>query len=92
MSTVAERFAENLKRYLKRSPLTQEEVAARAQINRTQIPKLLQGKQVCRLDTAVKIAGALEIEPAKLIEDIRWDPAVTASGEFKVARPKRKRG
>ncbi len=91
MSTVAELFAENLARYLEKSPLSQEQIATRAQINRTQIHKLLQGDQVCRLDTAVKIAGALGIEPAKLIEDIRWDPAVTANGEFKVARPAKRR-
>lgn len=91
MSAVAELFANNLARYLEKSPLTQEQVAARAQINRTQIHKLLQGEQICRLDTAVKIAGALGIEPAKLIEDIRWDPGVTAGGEFVVERPKRNR-
>lgn len=87
VSAVAERFAENLARYLGKSPLSQEEVAARAEINRTQISKLLQGDQVCRLDTAVKLAGALEIEPAKLIEGITWDPATNVKGKFRASPP-----
>jgi transcriptional regulator with XRE-family HTH domain len=82
VSAVAERFAENLAHYLAESPLSQEEVAARAEIHRTQISKLLKGNQICRLDTAVRLAGALDIEPAALIEGITWDPAANISGEF----------
>lgn len=82
MSSVAERFADNLKRQLAKSPLTQDEVSERAEIHRTQIPKLLKGDQIPRLDTVVKLAGALGIEPITLIDGIAWSPAKRASGEF----------
>jgi transcriptional regulator with XRE-family HTH domain len=85
VSAVAQRFAENLARQLAKSPLSQEEVAARAEIHRTQITKLLKGNQICRLDTAIRLAGALDIEPGRLIEGITWDPAASISGEFKAS-------
>lgn len=91
MSAVAQLFAENLARQLAESPLSQEEVAARAEIHRTQISKLLKGNQICRLDTAIKLAGALGIELTTLIEGITWDPATNVRGEFKTPpAPKQK--
>lgn len=87
MSAVAQLFAKNLARYLDKSPFTQEQVAARAEIDRTQITKLLKGNQICRLDTAIKLAGALGIKPATLIEGITWNPADSVRGEFKASPP-----
>lgn len=89
MPTLSQIFAANLERELAKSPLSQEEVAARAEIHRTQISKLLQGEQLCRIDTLVKLAGALSIKPTKLIEGITWDPAASTSGQFKVSKSKR---
>ncbi|HVD37692.1 MAG TPA: helix-turn-helix transcriptional regulator [Solirubrobacterales bacterium] len=87
---VAERLAENLSRYRAASGLSQEELATRASIHRTQVSELLHGKQVPRVDTLVKLAGALEIEPVDLLEGIRFEPAVSEPGEFKITPgPKR---
>ena len=83
MSAVSERFAENLKRQLAKSPLTHDEVSMRAGMHRTQIGKLIKGDQIPRLDTLVKVAGALGIKPAVLIEDIVWTPTTVSKGEFK---------
>lgn len=81
---VAELFAKNLKRELERSSLTQEQVAARAGIHRTQIGKLLDGEQVPRIDTMIKLEGALGLKPATLIKGISWNPSASSpSGEFK---------
>jgi transcriptional regulator with XRE-family HTH domain len=91
VSAVAERFAENLAYHLAKSPLTQEKVAARAEIDRTQISKLLKGNQICRLDTAIRLAGALDIKPATLIKGITWDPAASVSGEFKASPPPKRK-
>jgi len=84
--TVAQCFTENLKRALADSPLTQEQVAARAGIDRTQMTKLGKGTQVPQVDTMIKLEAALDLERAALIEGIVWNPAVGSSGEFKLER------
>lgn len=85
MSEVAQRFAENLKQQLAKSSLTQEQLAAQAEIHRTQITKLLTGEQVPRLDTAIKLAGALGVKPQVLIQGITWDSAAAPGGRFKIS-------
>lgn len=85
MSAVSQQFAKNLKRQLAKSPLTNDEVAGRAEMHRTQIAKLLKGNQAPRLDTLVKLAGALEIKPAVLIDGITWMPATLPKGEFRAS-------
>jgi transcriptional regulator with XRE-family HTH domain len=82
VSTIAELFARNLARELERSPLTQEQVTTRAEIHRTQILKLLRGEQIPRVDTMIKLEGALGLKPATLIKDITWNPAARTRGEF----------
>jgi transcriptional regulator with XRE-family HTH domain len=87
---VAQRFAENLSHYREQAGLTQEELASRAEIHRTQIGALLSGKQLPRLDTIVKLAGALGITPADLVDGITWEPA-DQRGKFKFSAAKRKK-
>lgn len=84
MKDLAKVFAANLKREVAKSSFSPEEIAVRAEIHRTQIYKLLQGKQLCRIDTLVKLGGALGIEPATLIEGITWNPAASTKGEFEL--------
>jgi transcriptional regulator with XRE-family HTH domain len=90
VSDVAQRFAENLSYYREQSGLTQEALANRAEIHRTQVGDLLRAKQVPRLDTLVKLAGALGVSPAKLVEDMSFEPAAQM-GKFKFPPPKRKK-
>lgn len=90
MPDVAKRFAENLAYYREQAGLTQEELAARAEIHRTQIGALLNGKQLPRLDTLVKLAGALGIAPADLLDGIRFEPAAQR-GKFKLSAAKRRK-
>jgi transcriptional regulator with XRE-family HTH domain len=89
--TVAQCFTENLKRALARSPLSQEQVARRAGIDRTQMTKLTKGTQVPRVDTMIKLEAALGLERATLIQGIVWNPAMGPSGEFKLKRSGRKK-
>jgi transcriptional regulator with XRE-family HTH domain len=89
VSDVAQRFAENLSYYHEQSGLTQEALASRAEIHRTQVSDLLRGKQVPRLDTLVKLAGALGVPPAKLVENMSFEP-VAQTGKFRFPPPKRK--
>jgi transcriptional regulator with XRE-family HTH domain len=83
--TISERFADNLARYRQERGLSQEELAARADIHRTQISLIEGGKRMPRLDTLVKLAGALGIEPGDLLDGIAWEPTVTRVGQFKIA-------
>ncbi len=86
MPSVAQCFTENLKHALSRSSLTQEQVAARAGIDRTQMTKLTKGTQVPRVDTMIKLEAALGLERAALIKGIVWNPGGGPSGEFKLER------
>ena len=76
---VAEVFAENLRRTRRIIALSQEEVAARAQIHRTEVSLLERRERVPRIDTLLKLAGALEAEPAELLAGIEWIPVLRDS-------------
>lgn len=80
--SVAERFGQNLKRCRNRVGLSQEEVAWRAALHRTQVGQLERGAHLPRIDTVAKLAGALGVSPCELLDGISWKPAQTESGRF----------
>ncbi|HXS45926.1 MAG TPA: helix-turn-helix transcriptional regulator [Solirubrobacterales bacterium] len=82
---VAARFGENLIRCRKRANLSQEELGFLASLHRTEIGLLERGTRTPRIDTLVKLAGALAIAPSELIEGIEWTPGSSTSGSFAVA-------
>jgi transcriptional regulator with XRE-family HTH domain len=84
---VYERFAENLLSLRQRRRMSQEELAVRAAINRTQISLMEGGKRLPRLDTLVKLAGALGVEVPRLTEGIVWEPTITTDGRFEISEP-----
>ncbi len=61
-------FGENLERLRCRADLSQEELGFRAGLHRTEVGMLERGARMPRLDTIVKLAGGLEVEPAELLE------------------------
>jgi transcriptional regulator with XRE-family HTH domain len=79
---VAERFGQNLARLRQASGLTQEELAMRASIHRTQVGLLETGQRQPRIDTLVKLAGALSVDCCVLLEGIVWVPPATNTGRF----------
>lgn len=83
----AERFGENLKRQRKIAGMSQDEVAFRASVHRTEISQLERGLRHARVDTVAKLAGALEIEPGKFFEGISWEPGGIRIGQFKPDPP-----
>jgi transcriptional regulator with XRE-family HTH domain len=85
---VAKRFSENLSRAREQSGLTQEALAQAAEIHRTQIGELLRGNQLPRLDTLLRLAGALQVPPADLLDGLSFEPS--AHGKFKVAPAKKR--
>lgn len=80
---VADRFAANLLRLRKRAEITQEELAFRASLHRTEIGLLERAERVPRIDTLAKLAGALEIEPGAFFDGITWTPGDFRPGQFK---------
>jgi transcriptional regulator with XRE-family HTH domain len=80
--TLAEGFAERLRVERAKARMSQEECARRAEVNRTQISVLESGKRLPRLETLLKLAGALEVEPGVLIGPARWRPGIHEYGSF----------
>ena len=78
------RFAANLRRFRKVAGLSQEELAFRADIHRTQISFIESGKRMPRLDTLVKLAGALGVTTNDLVDGITWEPYEQLAGGFVV--------
>lgn len=86
MNGIADQFGRNLDRHIEDSGLSQEDIADRAEVHRTQISQLINGKHVPKLDTVVKLAGALGIPPSSLLEGMGWSPAVRTTGQFKTSK------
>jgi transcriptional regulator with XRE-family HTH domain len=82
--SVSDRFGENVLRIRQARKLTQESLAERAQIHRTQITLVETGRRQPGIETVVRLAGALEVSTETLFEGIRWDPR---AGEFVVVDP-----
>ncbi len=85
MIEVARRFGDNLVRCRKRAGLSQEEVALRASIHRTQVGVLERGGRCPRIDTLVKLAGALDVSVEELLAGIVWRPGSARLGGFHAA-------
>ncbi len=84
---VAAHFGQNLIRQRRRANLSQEELSTRASLHRTEIGQLERGTRLARIDTLVKLAGALSIPPGDLLDGLAWTPAVSTSGQFGSAEP-----
>jgi transcriptional regulator with XRE-family HTH domain len=82
--TAAKRFGENLYEARTKSGMTQDQLSARSTIHRTQIGELERGIRQPRLETIVKLAGGLDVNPCALIQGIRWRPAPAESGEIEI--------
>ncbi len=76
--------AENLRRLKQERGLSLSEIARRAEIHRTHVSLILRGKRMIQIDTVVKLAGAVEADPADLLARIAWRPADPAhlGGKF----------
>lgn len=84
---VAIKFGHNLWRCRRRASMSQEELGARASLHRTEIGMLEQGTRLARVDTLMKLTGALSISPMELLEGIDWTPGSTSEGGFAISEP-----
>jgi transcriptional regulator with XRE-family HTH domain len=80
------RFGDNLLRIRQARKLSQEALADRAEIHRTQISLFETGQRQPMLETLSKLAGALEVPVDMLTDGIRFVPG-TGGGEIRATRP-----
>ena len=79
--TFKARFAQNLARARKQAGLTQEEVAARASLGRDTVWKHEAEIHVPILDVLVRLAGAVSVPLAELLDGITYRPSFIGLGE-----------
>ncbi len=76
------RFGENLLRLRNRVDLSQVETAKRSGLHLTEVSLLERGLRLPRLDTIVKLAGAIEAEPCELLTGMVWHAGRVRRGEW----------
>jgi transcriptional regulator with XRE-family HTH domain len=79
---VAAHFGDNLARIRRAAHMSQDELAVRATVHRTEISQLERGLRVARIDTLLKLAASLEVAPGELLTGFEWQPGSTRIGGF----------
>ncbi|HEY0280955.1 MAG TPA: helix-turn-helix transcriptional regulator [Solirubrobacterales bacterium] len=81
------RLGENVRLLRARAHISQEELASRADVHRTQITLFETGQRVPKLGTALKLAAALEVDLAIVLDGIVYRPRFfsAARGEFEIS-------
>ncbi len=83
---IAARFGVNLRSARKDAGLSQEEAGIRASLHRTEIGLLERGERIPRIDTAIKLAGAVGVPLSELTAGIEWSSGFARRGQFEATR------
>lgn len=67
------RISDNIRLARRRQRMTQELLAHLSGLHRTEIGKLENSERLPRLDTAVKLATALEVPLDQLVDGVAWE-------------------
>jgi transcriptional regulator with XRE-family HTH domain len=78
------RFGQNIWCLRARRGITQEHLVERAEIHRTQMTLIETGRRSPRIETVVRLAGALEVPVSALYEGIRFEVDLNGRGRFLV--------
>lgn len=78
----------NLARMRQARGLSQEEVADRAGLHRTEISLMELGKRTPRIDTIVRVTGALGVDAADAFVGAIWVPFSEKGGGYVEGRPR----
>jgi transcriptional regulator with XRE-family HTH domain len=81
MESPQEQLGRNLAGQRKMAGLSQEELAFRANLDRTLISLIERGKRNARLDTLVKLGKGLGVPPASLLKGIPADKTAEQAGD-----------
>ena len=76
-------FAANVQRAMAEKGLTAAEVADLAELSLNHLNLILRGKRTVQLDTLVKLAGALDLPPERLLDGVEWVSDGRGGGEFR---------
>lgn len=66
-------LGQNLVALRRRVGLSQQGTADRAGLHRTHVAMIETGQRLPRLDTIVKLAGAIEVQPCALLIGLAWE-------------------
>lgn len=84
MNPLAVHLGKNLLRCRERANLSQEELAFRASLHRTEISQLERGMRLPRIDTLLKLSGGLGMAPEALLDGMAWNAGQITPGGFSV--------
>jgi transcriptional regulator with XRE-family HTH domain len=73
---LARHFGENLRRGRKLARMSQEELACRAALHRTEVSFLERGFRVPSIETLLKVAAAVEVPERRLLDGVDWIPNI----------------
>jgi transcriptional regulator with XRE-family HTH domain len=85
--TPAQKFGANLRAARKAAGLTQEALAFRAEIHRTQITLYETGQRLPIVISLLKLAAACGVTPNDLLVGLEWMPGEFAWGRLVVSDP-----
>jgi transcriptional regulator with XRE-family HTH domain len=81
------RFAANVERLCRQHDYSVDRLAERSGIEREELDAILRGEAEARVDSVVRLAGALGVTPGELHEGVAWVPDGEGGGEFRVDDP-----
>ncbi len=84
---IGERFGRNVAVQRLKAGLTQEELADRADMHRTEVSLIENGGRKPRLETILKLAGTLGTPAETLLAGLAWIPARRGPGTFQISDP-----
>lgn len=81
--SLSRHIGQNLRRVRAQTGFSQEQVGFRAGLHRTEIGLLERGERLPRIDTLLKLAGALGVKfEGPFLEGIEWQPGSVQRGSF----------
>lgn len=84
---VAEQIGRRIRRRRRDQELSQETIAWRAEIHRTQMTLIEHGERLPRVDTLIKLAAAVESSPCELLDGLVWEIGDGRPGRLVVTPP-----
>jgi transcriptional regulator with XRE-family HTH domain len=84
---IGERFGRNVAAQRMKAGLTQEELADRADMHRTEVSLIENGGRKPRLETILKLAGTLGIPTETLLAGLAWIPPPPRPRPLPISHP-----
>jgi transcriptional regulator with XRE-family HTH domain len=81
---IARLLADQVKAVRKQRGMSQEDLCYAACLHRTEVGMIERGVRLPRIDTLIKIAGALGVGVGDLVDHLTWHPPGPRSGTFTV--------